>query len=378
MREIPFAAARTWLFDRALPFWAAHGVDETHGGFHEALTLAGAPLDVGFKRVRVIARQTYVFAHAALMGWDGPARALAERGGAELVARAWSPTRGHFVRTLTTAGAARDETPDLYDHAFVLFAFGWLHAATGAQHWLDWALRTVDAIETHFAASEGFAHVAPDDGARLQNPHMHLLEAALVCLEHTRHPRFEALTQRIVALFAGRLFDPGTGTLAEYFDADWARAAGERGRIVEPGHHFEWAWILGQARRIARLDQSAAALRLVAFAERFGCDEASGATFNSVRDDGAPLDRGSRTWPNTERIKGAIAAFELGGVDPRPALAAAGNALLDRYLTPDGGWIDSYDAAVQPTATTMPASTFYHVALALAELLRVEAAVRAL
>ena len=60
---------RSWMFDQALPFWAAHGLDADNGGYVEQLTLDGADAGVAFKRTRVAARQIYVFSHAAVMGW---------------------------------------------------------------------------------------------------------------------------------------------------------------------------------------------------------------------------------------------------------------------------------------------------------------------
>ena len=40
-----------------------------------------------------------------------------------------------------------------------------------------------------------------------------------------------------------RFIDPETGVLREFFDADWRAPGGEDG-LVEPGHQFEWAWLL--------------------------------------------------------------------------------------------------------------------------------------
>jgi mannose-6-phosphate isomerase len=37
---------------------------------------------------------------------------------------------------------------------------------------------------------------------------------------------------------------PETGSLREFFDGDWNPLASDEGRIVEPGHQFEWAWLL--------------------------------------------------------------------------------------------------------------------------------------
>ena len=86
------------------------------------------------------------------------------------------------------------------------------------------------------------------------------------------------------------------------------------------------------------------------------------------------LDRGSRSWPNTERIKGWIGLYELTGVDPRAAIAGSARLLLDRYFTncAPGAWIDHFDADGKATSQSAPASTLYHVFLAFAEVLRVE------
>jgi N-acylglucosamine 2-epimerase/mannose-6-phosphate isomerase len=113
---------------------------------------------------------------------------------------------------------------------------------------------------------------------------------------------------------------------------------------------------------------------LVAFAEQHGVDPATAATFNQIRADGTPLDRSSRTWPNTERIKGHLALFELTSRDPRPAVLGSVRLLLDRYLavSPRGSWMDVFDADGRPTASAVPTSTLYHVFLAFAELVRLE------
>ena len=51
------AAIRSWMFDKALSFWASHGLDAANGGYVEQLTLDGRDAEVGFKRTRVTARQ---------------------------------------------------------------------------------------------------------------------------------------------------------------------------------------------------------------------------------------------------------------------------------------------------------------------------------
>lgn len=367
-------AIRSWMFDLALPYWANHGLDLDNGGYVEQLTLDGSDAGVDFKRTRVAARQVYVFSHAALMGWSAGDE-LAAPGIEYLTNRAWlGPDKG-FARLLTREGNVLDPTPDLYDHAFVLFAFAWRHKAKKDAVSRQWLHRTLDYVETHMRhpGGEGFWHTLPPKGWRRQNPHMHLTEACLAAYNATGEARFAGVVQEMVGLFRTRFFDSATSTLGENFTDDWSRAPDAAGHIIEPGHQMEWTWILNEARKTLGLDTAQEMRALARFAEDHGVDPASGVTYNSVRDDGTPIDRGSRTWPNTERLKAAVALWELDGKDPWPVIAPTCQLLMQRYLGGEqaGLWMDAVDAEGHEAARTVPASTLYHVFLAFSEVLRI-------
>ena len=371
-------AIKSWMFEAALPWWAANGLDTANGGYVEQMTLDGRDAGIPFKRTRVTARQIYTFSHGYMLGFT-PGAELARHGIDYLVSKTWKGPDKGFPRKLTREAGDLDPTPDLYDLAFVLFGFSWFHKATKDGTARDWMHRTLDFIETHMRhPREGFWNEKPPantlhGGWRQQNPHMHLTEACLAAFEATGEARFADVAKEIVQIFRTRFVDLKSQTLAEYFTDDLTRAPGADGRIVEPGHQLEWAWILNSCRKQFGLDLGAEIRALAGFASRHGVDPKSGATFNQVRDDGQPIDRGSRTWPNTERIKAAIALYELDGTDPKPAVASAGGILLNRYLAhePRGTWIDAFDAEGKPVVNTIPASTLYHVFLAFAEVLRV-------
>jgi N-acylglucosamine 2-epimerase/mannose-6-phosphate isomerase len=207
---------------------------------------------------------------------------------------------------------------------------------------------------------------------------MHLLEASLVAYEASGQARFLAAAREIVTLFREKLFDGVT--LAEYFDTDWNRAEGRDGRLVEPGHQLEWAWILVQYGRLTGEDTLALAEGLVRFAEAYGVDPQTGRTMQIVLDDGTPVDAGARTWPNTERIKAHLALFEATGKDPSEAVTASARLLLDQYLNAaiPGLWLERFTATGEPDANDVPASTLYHVFLAFTEVLRLQGAIEAL
>lgn len=359
---------REWTFAEALPFWLAQGVDAAHGGFVEALDFTGADAGMAFKRTRVSCRQIYVFSHAALLGWGDGLNAAAD-GARHLAAVAW---RGDgFVRRLSRDGRPLDQTVDLYDNAFALFAFAWLFRATGDDWALTWARRTLGAIRDKLRhPSIGYWHDETHAGFRLQNPHMHLIEASLAAFEASGEEEFLNEARTIAHLFGKRFFDGRT--LGEFFDNEFMRAPAPEGAIVEPGHMLEWAWILAQYARLTGEDKRAPITALIDFAEAHGVDVATGRVFNAVREDGAVIDGGSRTWPNTERLKAAIAAHEALGRNASSAAAAATNALFQDYLVAPfkGGWQDHFDAGGAMIAPNVPASTLYHVFLAFAEALR--------
>lgn len=368
MNQVPFAAARSWMFDAALPFWAAHGVDRVNGGFHEELTPAGVPTACDFKRVRVICRQIYVFAHASLLGWT-PGAALSEWGYKYLVTQAHL-REGGWARKLSRYGAVIDPTIDLYELAFVIFAMAWRYRVSADPEVRAHALDTLDFIRTRMRAPNGgFWHTLPLTGFREQNPHMHLAEACLVGFEATGEEVFLDTAREIVQLFATRFFDPRT--LGERFDQTWTRVGGGG---VEPGHHFEWTWILAHYQRLTGEPVASIAARSAEFAERHGVDPATRAVYDLLNEDGTPLQRSSRVWPNTERIKAALALFELDGRDPRGAVASSAGLIFGRYFADNrpGLWTDQFDGDGKPLTTAVPASCVYHLFLAFSEMLRLE------
>ncbi len=374
--ELPIAnRVHDWMFNQALPFWAQHGVDRENGGFVERLNLEATRRYTDSKRIRVIGRQIYVFSHASLLGFNDGAK-LAVAGYDFLISNAWLGPESGWARLVDAKGAVIDPTPDLYDNAFVLFSLGWYYRATGDRSVIEWAHRTLDFIEQYMRGpAGGFWHAMPPEGHRQQNPHMHLLEAALALYEPTGEERFADLARDLIALFRAKFYDRKSGALAEFYDGDWNRASGDAGRVTEPGHQFEWAWILANAGRLLEMNLADEARGLVRFAEEHGVDRRTYVTYQSVRDDGTPIDKGSRVWPNTERIKAAVALYEIDSADPRPVFDQSGGLLLDRYMNrkPRGVWYEVFDGDGRMTATTTPASTLYHIFLAFSEMLRVAA-----
>ncbi|MCP1198081.1 AGE family epimerase/isomerase [Notoacmeibacter sp. MSK16QG-6] len=357
---------RQWLFEEALPLWSDRGIDRRHGGFHESLTFSGDPTGKN-KRMRTMARQTYAFCVAQAEGWAGPATDLIDHGIAFM--KKGRSERGGWHAVLSPDGQVVDPTEDFYDTAFVLFALAHAHRC-GHPEALALGQKTFEFIESHLEDTtlRGFLEEPGGKRVRRSNPHMHMLEALLAWHEVTGERAYLRQASRIVDLFRSAFFDRESWTLGEYFDDDWRPAAGEQGEWTEPGHHFEWGWLLIQFADVSgQHDLREMARRLYATGAAYGLNRWTGLAYNAVSRHGVPLDRDSRSWPQTEIIKAAIALNECGGPDMRPEIEARVSRLFRWHLdpAPRGMWVDTISEKGVAGTQDVPASIFYHLLSAL-------------
>ncbi|WP_395945987.1 AGE family epimerase/isomerase [Brevundimonas sp.] len=349
-----------WLFDQALPLWAQRGVDGD-GRFYEHLDFDGRAVTGARRRTRVQARQIYVFCEAAALGWDA-GRAVAQAGLEGMIATCRRDD-GLWVAATDDSGAVVDETADLYDLAFVLFALAAAHRVLGDARARSLALETLAVINRLMAAPHGgWREALPSRQPRRQNPHMHLLEAMLAWQATAPDPAFEAAAG--VSLDLCRRHFLVDGAIREYFTADWTPDPAT-GHIVEPGHFEEWAWLLRQA-EAAGLGSAQAAEGLHRRAVEQGLKD--GFMIREMDPAGAPIDAGRRLWAQTEAIRTALVFRDVGAAD----LIAA---TFDTHLATavPGLWIDSYDAEGRSADKVVPASSLYHLMTAFSELLRTDA-----
>jgi N-acylglucosamine 2-epimerase/mannose-6-phosphate isomerase len=365
------ARVRRFLVDDALPFWAGEG-HYANGCFVEQLDLKGVPNDPGFTRLRVQARQTYVFCHAHHSGLVDAAETC--RKGAEFLIRsAWLGPEKGWARRVNRDGTVIDDRFDLYDVSFALFALGWYYRITDDPQCLALAHATLNYLECRAAhPAGGFIHDWSGELPRQQNPHMHFVEALHVWYEATDDERFDSHAERILSLFEDRFVD-STGALFEFFDDSWGRLESTKGQIVEPGHQFEWAWIISHNGRLTGRPRHELVRRLLDSALGAGYDPNSGLTVDQVDGEGQVTSGNHRLWPQTEAIKAALAEAEFLGGDTSRRVSSILSALFSRFLDPGpipGTWVDHYDSRWAPIVDKVPASSLYHVTLAFLELLR--------
>ncbi len=360
-----------WLFQETLPLWSTVGVDERHGGFHDTLGFDGRPL-MKPKRMRTQARQVYAFAVAKARGWDGPADRLISHGIAFMAGNGRTD-KGGWVRTLNVDGSVADVAEDAYDHSCVLLALAHAHMC-GNPDALRLGEETFVFLDAHLEDSRmtGFLETSSGEGERRSNPHMHLLEAFLAWHQATGDRAYLRRAARIIDLFRSHFFDTESWTLGEFFDDEWKPAKSEKGSWTEPGHHFEWASLLVDfAARSGQTELTGFARKLYASAIANGLNRATGLAYGAVSRQGLPLDLISRSWPQAEAIKAAIALDGSGGPDLKPEIEARVGRLFRWHIDPAplGLWIDRIDERGRSLAADVPASIFYHLVCALTQYL---------
>ncbi len=263
-----------------------------------------------------------------------------------------------------------------YDQGFVLLALAELHRAGGgfeAEMQACWQFvsgRLVDpATDALWEDDRG----AEGSRVRAQNPQMHMFEALLAAFEATGAETWLERAGSFARLAEERLIDPATGAVREFLGPDLGPLAGPEGTRREPGHQFEWAWLL---RKHAGLrgtgDGLQAASRMERFAQARGLQEQgplAGAPLAAVDAAGAVLDDRHLLWPLTEA--GKVHAARAGAGDPASAQCARAIAasIFGRFFSPDGApfWAMALDRAARPLGEPGLTRLLYHVAIFVTE-----------
>ncbi|MCB5174176.1 AGE family epimerase/isomerase [Microvirga lenta] len=364
---------RTFLLDRVLPFWAERAYDPKHGGYFTELTHEGHPVSEDRRFCLVQARMLYTFSHAYWLSREDWALAAAERALDFMLRRLKQPDGAFATAAYLRGNEEKFDLVDFYDQAFVLFGLAWWHRASGDADALPLARAALSALDRSLkdAAHGGWKEATKQNGPRRQNPHMHLLEAMIAWFETSGDEVWLVPAREIIRLFEDRFFDASTGTLREFFNDDFSPAPGLAGQIREPGHHFEWVWLLHHYDRLTVCDGLIdAAERLYKTARRCGVDH-EGSVVEAMDPQGEVLRSGRLLWPQTEAVKAALARTEFLDADPSEADYFLATMMATHFPGAGPLWINHISSGGEPLSEGVPTRLLYHLTLCIAEYERV-------
>jgi mannose-6-phosphate isomerase len=341
-----------------LPLWRGPGFNAALNLPYEAVDSAHRPLPVVRYRAMACARQLFVFSQA---GDAAHADTLFDA----LLSHFHDTLNGGWFFSVNAEGAPLDTSKDLYTHAFIVFACAEYFARSGNQDALDVMYDTSALITERFAnARDGLLNASLDadfstvTGTPLQNPLMHLTEAWLAAREATQDVAFGDALTRLVEVVARNFTHQPTGCIAEL-------PLGSDDNRLEPGHQFEWFYLVRRAAGLlgtSGLDE--ALTRAFSFAQQHGVDPTTGGVAAALDEAGAIKDSAQRIWAQTEYLR-ALATHDSEAA--RIALPQQIERFRARFLRPHG-WIESMTATGEITRAEMPSTTPYHLATAYASL----------
>lgn len=358
-----------WMQGEALPLWVERGMHE--GRVHyERLLVSGEPdrgVDV---RVRVQARQAFSYANAFSRGWAPQGQLIATKLYRFLDTRARHPNKADgYVHLLNNNFDVIDQKQDLYDHAFYLLAFSSLYQSTQNLLYIERAEALMIYLDEHYASSlGGWLEGDYRCDYRRQNPHMHLFEAFMSLYESSGNVSWLVRASEMFALFQLRFYDSENKVVLEVFDENWQPRKGEKEQIIEPGHLYEWVWLLRWYEDLSGTDVSYWADNLYESADRMGVS-ASGLIYDEVNLDASMRNESKRLWPMTERIKASLAQAKAGKTHHESRAAETITLLFKYYLDVpvSGSWIDQRGSEDEVICDMAPASTLYHLMVACME-----------
>jgi len=126
----------------------------------------------------------------------------------------------------------------------------------------------------------------------------------------------------------------------------------------EPGHQFEWYFLLESSSLLRGSTLHASLDRAFAFTEQLGVDQQTGAVraMLDLKPNGLPRDATQRIWAQAEYLR----ALTL-RPDSEAAVLRQLQALQQRFLHA-GGWYECRDENGEVTRRDMPSTTPYHLA----------------
>lgn len=363
------------LLTRWVPKWYEAFTDGAKGGFHERVGHSFKPVYAGHRRLLTQCRQLAIYAHALnngcqrhlVPGLDDRFRFIAET--------FHNQQTGGWHFSVDDSGRLKDKSYDLYTHAFVIFSLAHYYNYSRNDAAKTLLLRAVQFIEAHFRikGKPGFAEALGEDLTPAPRPrrhesHMHLLEACLFAaeiFEGDDKAVFCGCADEIVSLFEDHFYRRDDNVLSEYFTDDLEPAPSSGHIICEPGHYYEWIWLLKKhaaaGGKPGRHDEICHAL--LAWANTHGFDSEYGGIFDELDEKGEVVADTKRIWPFAEGLKAN--ALMLDSDFDRDEIKARISDLVDvfrrYYMQERGFWTEWFARDFTPATDYMPGTTPYHV-----------------
>lgn len=361
-----FGAVQQHFVNVIVPLWQGPGWNADMALPYEALDATHQPLPPQRYRAMACARQLYLF--SSLIGIVDNADVRAAALFRSLQRHFHDAEHGGWFYSIDALGKPLDQRKDLYTHAFILFACAHYWEKSGDSLVESTLNAALEIIGRRFATGDGLYEACLErdwitlQTGPLQNPLMHLAEAFLATLAVREDAQTQKALLELCTAMHKHFVDPQHGVLME-------KPLGAVDNWYEPGHQFEWYFLLESSALLRGSKLHGALDRAFAFTEQYGVVQPSGAVraMLDLETNGRPRDSTQRIWAQAEYLR----ALTLRQGSEEVVLRQL-QALQQRFLHA-GGWHECRDEQGEVSRKDMPSTTPYHLATCysgLAEYLR--------
>jgi mannose-6-phosphate isomerase len=356
------------FINTSLSTWSNRGFDLTSVDFVEGLNFKAVPLYRLPRRGRVQARQILTLSMANKMGDDKKniyldlAQKVVNCGLSKYLTK-----DGALISCIYNKNE-KDSRCFFYDQTFLLLAYAWLYAATKDKIYVQKAENVWKWLEGNLSHHKNGFNVcfpyAEYDQLLEQNPHMHLFEACLVSAEYFDSKNWIARADNLFGLFEKCFYHREKKALLEFFNQNWQQHD-TKGNVIEPGHHFEWVWLLSEYQRLSGVDTGSYQKELFKTGCNYGLNHI-GLGVNELSLETMEVVRSStRLWVECELLKAYIATRMFDKADHLV------EKIFAYYLIEDKGiWYEELDNRQQNIARYSPATSLYHLYTAFNEYMK--------
>ena len=345
-----FTAVQRHFSQTIVPLWQGPGWNADMALPFEALDPEHRPLPVQRYRAMACARQLYLFSSRIEQpGAQDRAAALFR----SLQRHFHDAEHGGWFYSIDAQGKPLDRRKDLYTHAFIIFACAHYWAQVREPLVESVLNAALSVVAERFATQDGLYEASLDEdwsllgSGALQNPLMHLAEAFLATLAVREDAAVKTALQQLTAAMQAHFIDPEHGVMLE-------KPRGAVDNWFEPGHQFEWFYLLESSDllRGSALHQSLS--RAFAYAEQ--CGVSNQRVLATLDKDGSVRDATQRIWAQAEYLR----ALTLRAGSQDQVLEQL--RTLQQHFLHAGGWYECLDAQGAVSRSDMPSTTPYHLA----------------
>ena len=348
-----FASVQQHFLNVIVPLWQGPGWNCDMALPYEALDASHQPLPPQRYRAMACARQLYLF--SSLIGQVPAAEERAATLFHSLQQHFQDAEHGGWFYSVDPHGAPLDQRKDLYTHAFILFACAHYWDKVREPQVESVLNAALQVIAQHFATGDGLYEASLDrdwsslNSGPLQNPLMHLAEAFLATLSVREDNAVQDALVDLCTAMHKRFIDPQHDVLME-------KPLGAVDNWFEPGHQFEWYFLLESSALLRGSALHTSLERAFALTEQLGVDQQTGAVQAMLNLEGLSKDATQRIWAQAEYLR----ALTL-RPDSETAVLQQLQALQQRHLHA-GGWYECRDEQGEVSRQDMPSTTPYHLA----------------